>query len=723
MTVFSALWVLFLCQLLSSSSAQDFRHKPPAILGLAPEESKGHKDRQDNQEGTALMGNRDLLGCQGKLAQKGKQEYQEDQENQGLTGPDGPAGRDGPPGEAIIKYMIYVVRNDGLNQTVKLDLRDHLDLLAGGDQEPQDYLGPMGCRAESDPREQQVFQDFQDLLALMDPRVLLSVLLVPPAHPGCQDSRARMQRHKSAGTHLATPPEANALPSSPSEAQRITKQPKQSFKMFGQLGHTGHKGDKGEPGKNGEKGDSGPPGQPGVPGTVGLQGPRGLRGLQGSMGSAGDRGFPGFRGKPGIAGIIGKTGDVGEKGPQGFKGPKGEIGKIGPKGAVGGAGPKGEPGIPGRDGKDGTPGLDGEKVSWTSSSGNILLHKQRAERVCLEKLELRGQKDKLVIQGRMGSKDPLESQGEIGVPGNRGIAGPRGVAGGIGPVGNSGPLGVKGFQGVKGALGDPGLPGPTGLRGEFGDRGVAGSDGLPGENGEPGPFGPVGQKGESGKRGELGPKGVTGPQGEIGARGPPGKPGPMGFQGEQGLPGIAGKTGVPGKLASEQHIRELCGSMIDDQIAQLAANLRRPLAPGTVGRPGPAGPPGKQGLGIQGPVDHQDTEACQEILEIQVPEVMLVRQVIRDLLAKPLMGLLETKDTKVFLEYVGLSKMAVMGLLEIRVSLESLAGQVGLGIRVLQGSVIQQPARERHQLGNPQTPKTIKHDFLQPDRSALRREG
>lgn len=42
-----------------------------------------------------------------------------------------------------------------------------------------------------------------------------------------------------------------------------------------------------------------------------------------------------------------------------------------------------------------------------------------------------------------------------------------------------------------------------------------------------------------------------------------------------------------------------------DQIAQLAANLRRPLAPGTVGRPGPAGPPGKQG--VAGSVGHPGT--------------------------------------------------------------------------------------------------------------------
>lgn len=32
-----------------------------------------------------------------------------------------------------------------------------------------------------------------------------------------------------------------------------------------------------------------------------------------------------------------------------------------------------------------------------------------------------------------------------------------------------------------------------------------------------------------------------------------------------------------------------------DQIAQLAANLRKPLSPGMTGRPGPAGPPGPPG--------------------------------------------------------------------------------------------------------------------------------
>ncbi|KAJ7332135.1 hypothetical protein JRQ81_014315 [Phrynocephalus forsythii] len=53
--------------------------------------------------------------------------------------------------------------------------------------------------------------------------------------------------------------------------------------------------------------------------------------------------------------------------------------------------------------------------------------------------------------------------------------------------------------------------------------------------------------------------------------------------------------GKLGKEASEQHIRELCGGLISDHIAQLAANLRKPLAPGLTGRPGPPGPPGPPG--------------------------------------------------------------------------------------------------------------------------------
>jgi len=89
---------------------------------------------------------------------------------------------------------------------VILDLLGHLDLLAEGDQELQGYLEPTGCQAESDLRVQRVlrvFQDFPDLLALMDHQVFLvlfmistvtfcvlqSAPLVPLVLLGCQDSR------------------------------------------------------------------------------------------------------------------------------------------------------------------------------------------------------------------------------------------------------------------------------------------------------------------------------------------------------------------------------------------------------------------------------------------------------------------------------------------------------------------------------------------------------
>lgn len=46
----------------------------------------------------------------------------------------------------------------------------------------------------------------------------------------------------------------------------------------------------------------------------------------------------------------------------------------------------------------------------------------------------------------------------------------------------------------------------------------------------------------------------------------------------------------------------VCFFIPSDQIAQLAANLRRPLSPGMVGRPGPAGRAGKPG--VAGSIGH-----------------------------------------------------------------------------------------------------------------------
>lgn len=58
----------------------------------------------------------------------------------------------------------------------------------------------------------------------------------------------------------------------------------------------------------------------------------------------------------------------------------------------------------------------------------------------------------------------------------------------------------------------------------------------------------------------------------------------------------------------ERELANMSECAISDQIAQLAAHLRRPLSPGAVGRPGPAGPPGTQGEpgamglpGVRGP--------------------------------------------------------------------------------------------------------------------------
>ncbi|KAG9332567.1 hypothetical protein JZ751_014665, partial [Albula glossodonta] len=157
-----------------------------------------------------------------------------------------------------------------------------------------------------------------------------------------------------------------------------------------------------------------------------------------------------------------------------------------------------------------------------------------------------------------------------------------------------------------------------------------------------------------------------------------------------------------GKLASEQHIRELCGGMIDDQIAQLAANLRRPLAPG-MGYLVPL-----DQWDILAPVGRQVTEGFQVTWVTLVPEVMLVNKETRDLLARQLKVLQETKAIKVSPVFLESSNMAVMVPLETPVSQVKQAGQAALGTRDLQESVTRQLAREHQLLGNPPIPRTIK---------------
>ncbi|XP_010147605.1 PREDICTED: collagen alpha-1(IX) chain-like, partial [Eurypyga helias] len=52
-----------------------------------------------------------------------------------------------------------------------------------------------------------------------------------------------------------------------------------------------------------------------------------------------------------------------------------------------------------------------------------------------------------------------------------------------------------------------------------------------------------------------------------------------------------------GKEPTDQHIKQVCMRVMQEQLAQLAASLRRPEfgAPGLPGRPGPPGAPGPAG--------------------------------------------------------------------------------------------------------------------------------
>ncbi|KAK2520679.1 Col9a3 [Columba guinea] len=217
-------------------------------------------------------------------------------------------------------------------------------------------------------------------------------------------------------------------------------------------------------------------------------------------------------------------------------------------------------------------------------------------RDCLEEQVLKAQRVNQAALGRWERPVPLESPASLAMLGFlvRGVCRdpeeqPDRL---VFKARRESPVSEVSRSGPKGASGEPGLPGPTGIRGELGDRGPTGVPGPKGNQGIAGADGLPGDKGElPGKRGELGPKGVQGPNGTAGVPGIPGLPGPMGHQGEQGVPGITGKPGPPGKEASEQHIRELCGEMINGDTGEKGDK-------GPVGQ-GIDGPDGDQGL--QGP--------------------------------------------------------------------------------------------------------------------------
>ncbi|CAN8001913.1 unnamed protein product [Ixodes hexagonus] len=216
-------------------------------------------------------------------------------------------------------------------------------------------------------------------------------------------------------------------------------------------------------------------------------------------------------------------------------------------------------------------------------------------------------------------------QGEVGPPGREGSTGKPGPKGTHGDKGQRGPEGQRGLPGPQarsfsffrpyrmgppGIAGTPGHPGLPGLMGPMGPKGLEGPRGLQGEKGEcvyqakeeyhvghsrtgaTGAMGPPGLPGERGARGDRGPPGSPG---QLGMPGPLGSPGVPGTPGTRGQPGMPGLPGPPGRGFTEEEMREICSTVLREQLAELTAKLRGPAGLPGRGKPGRAGPPGPQG--------------------------------------------------------------------------------------------------------------------------------
>ncbi|EMP25631.1 Collagen alpha-1(IX) chain [Chelonia mydas] len=427
----------------------------------------------------------------------------------------------------------------------------------------------------------------------------------------------------------------------------------------GPQGPPGPPGTPGVPGIDGIDGDRGPNGPPGPPGEPGLPGGRGLPG-KGKLGPAGPPGVAGLPGevgrvgpscpnacapgRPGHAGLIGMKGHKGVKGEAGEPGKQGHKGEEGAQGVIGDVGAQGPPvkvlvalmvtlvhegSLVDLHRPQQLP-LAGNRETATNGSFGGGTHR-RGQRVVppsptvprgataghaghfQEWRGARAGKEGLPgVDGREGIPGMPGAKGEPGKPGGPGDAGLQGLPGlpgspganGVsGPKGNAGAPGIPGLMGNSGKpgpdgdLGLPGLPGPSGLPGTKGDRGPAGGEGEPGERGDLGDMGLLGPKGSVGNPGEPGLRGPEGSRGLPGIEGLRGSPGPRGLQGEQGAPGLPGSQGPAGREPTDQHIKQVCMRVMQEQLAQLAASLRRPESgvTGLPGRPGPPGAPGSPG--------------------------------------------------------------------------------------------------------------------------------
>ncbi|XP_077351637.1 uncharacterized protein col21a1 [Festucalex cinctus] len=359
----------------------------------------------------------------------------------------------------------------------------------------------------------------------------------------------------------------------------------------GMKGETGNGGESGQPGRAGADGK---PGVPGIRGSPGFSGAPGMKGQRGADGSKGEQGRPGVSGERGVPGLTGPPGQPGEKGPVGSPGRvgmAGETGQTGEKGSIGPPGPpgyRGTPGEPGRDGKDGFPGPPGPKGE-SGASGIPGLD---------------GSAGHTGMPGLPGIAGLTGQKGEAGFPGSRGTPGSDGSPGEMGPAG---PPGLKGNIGPKGSKGENGSPGKQGIPGSMGRPGDPGQAGQPGYPAVPGLKGSKGERGHVGERGDMGMRGEKGADGKSGTHASPGL---RGFKGEKGTTGDPGQSGQDGQIG-------------------------RPGQPGQVGQTGPRGPRGDTGpAGQPGPAgrsagdisDMRIRQVCREILQSELPSVLLRHQ-------------------------------------------------------------------------------------------------
>jgi len=166
--------------------------------------------------------------------------------------------------------------------------------------------------------------------------------------------------------------------------------------------------------------------------------------------------------------------------------------------------------------------------------------------------------------------------GPQGLPGFQGPPGLQGFKGLIGPQGPPGQPGISGIEGLRGLQGLPGTPGLSGLPGLQGEKGEQGEPGIPGTKGERGPPGPTTFNLEKQETQYI-------------------RPGKLGIPGEKGERGEPGLPGTSGNGFTRSEIREMCLSILKEQLAELTNTFVGP--PGPPGRSiiGKPGPPGIQG--------------------------------------------------------------------------------------------------------------------------------